>query len=105
MKKAMTEYISVLSDSNFDILEKIMEKKYQKFLALYWMLKDYSDYVYSLRYKDTDDNNLEIEVELSGVKVDKVVEDLQESINDDNCLILINNKKNKINIEITKEEY
>jgi hypothetical protein len=103
MKKTMTEYISALSTNSFDILESIIEKKYQKFITLYWMLKDYSDNIFSLKYKDTKDQVLKIEVELSGIDIDKVMSDLHDSISDD-CSVLIYNEKKKIHIEITKEE-
>lgn len=103
MKKTMTDYISALSANSFEILEKIFVKKYQKFLAFYWMLKDYSEYIFSLQYKDTNDNILKIEVELSGIDMDEVMSNLHESVSSD-CGILIYNKKKKIFIEITKDE-
>jgi hypothetical protein len=99
----MTDYISALSANSFEILEKIFVKKYQKFLAFYWMLKDYSEYIFSLQYKDTNDNILKIEVELSGIDMDEVMSNLHESVSSD-CGILIYNKKKKIFIEITKDE-
>lgn len=103
MKKTMTEYISALSANSFEILEKIFEKKYQKFLAFYWMLKDYSDYIFSLQYKDTDDDVLKIEVGISGVDIDNVMSNLHNSISSE-CNVLIYNKKKKIYVEITKDE-
>jgi hypothetical protein len=99
----MTEYISALSENNFEILEKIIQKKYRKFTAMYWMLKEYSNHVAALKYKDTDNDVLEIEVTLSGVNIDTVMENLQSSMPDD-FSILIWNEKKKIHIEITKEE-
>lgn len=103
MKKTMTEYISALSGSNCDVLEKIIDKKYRKFITLYWLLKEYSNYISVLKYKDTADDILKIEVQLNGVDIDSVMENLQSNIPVD-LSVLIYNEKKKIHIEITKDE-
>jgi hypothetical protein len=103
MKKTMTEYISVLSDNDFLVLEDIIGNKYRKFLTLYWMLKDYSDYIYSLKYKESKHDILKIEVCFSNIKTEKVLNKLHKKI-PDNYTILIYDKKEKIYIEISKEE-
>ena len=53
MKKSMPEYIKALSDDKFEILQEIFENKYFKFLQLYWLIRQYSDYISSLKYKST----------------------------------------------------
>ena len=101
MKKSMPEYISALSNNDFSILENIIEYKYQKFLTLYWLMKEYSDYISGLKYEDAPNDILKIEVTLSNIDIDKVMKKLQKNITED---ILICNSKKKIRIEITKDE-
>lgn len=101
MKKSMPEYISALSNNDFSIFENIIENKYQKFLTLYWLLRDYSDYISALKYEEANNNILKIEVTLSNIDIDKVMIDLQENITGD---ILICNYKKKIRIEVTRDE-
>ena len=67
----MVEYISVLSENKIDLLEEIIKHKYKKFTELYWMLKDYSNYISSLKYKSTKKEILKIEVKFSGIDVEK----------------------------------
>lgn len=103
MKKSMPEYISALSDNNYEILEEIMEKKFHKFRQLYWLIKDYSDYTSSLSYKVTKHDVLKVDMTLEKLKVEKVMEKLSDSI-PDGANILIWNDKKVIHIEISKNE-
>jgi len=103
MKKSMTEYISVLSDNDYSVLEDIIGNKYRKFVASYWMLKEYSDYIYSLKYKESKYEVLKIEVGIANIKTEKVINKLRKSV-PDKFSVLIYDKKEKIYIEITREE-
>ena len=100
----MTEYMNVLSENNFDILEEIIRDKYRKFTSLYWMLKEYSDFITSMKYKSSKHEVLKIELKLSGIKTEDVLLRLQDSIPAGEEQILIWNEKKVIHIEITREE-
>ena len=39
----MPAYITELSDNDFEVLEEIFIEKYNKFIHLYWLLKEYSE--------------------------------------------------------------
>lgn len=104
MKKSMTDYISALTESDFSKLEEIIEDKYKKFLTMYWLLKDQSELINSLKYNDSDKNILKITISLlSDNDIDTVVCNLQANIPKDGSVVISSVKK-KIHIEITKDE-
>ncbi len=103
MKKSMSEYVTALSDNNFDILEEIFTNKYRKFVQLYWLINGYSDYITSLSYKETKKEILKVDLTLTKLKVNNVMEELSKSIPDDSDILIWNEKK-IIHIEITKNE-
>ena len=93
MKKTMVEYISVLSENKMDLLEEIINHKYKKFTELYWMLKEYSNYISSLKYKSTKKEILKIEVKFSGIDVEKILTDLNNSIPEGSSALIWNKGK------------
>lgn len=99
----MVEYASALSDNKFDILKELIQKKYKKFVYLYWLLKDFSDNIAQLKYKNSSHDLLKIEVKISGLNIDEVMHTLVEQVEEEES-VLIWNEKNRIHIEITKEE-
>lgn len=103
MKKSMTEYMSTLSENNMDILENIIQHKYRKFIALYWMLRDYSDYLVSLKYKETNHDSLKIEFRVANININDVVNGLLSSV-DDSVQVDVKKGKNSITLDIQKEE-
>lgn len=104
MKKTIPEFIKALSDNDFEVLEEIFLKKYRKFISVYWIIKDYADYIISLKYnKKTDSNILKISMGLTKVDVEKVLQKISKKVeNKDNVLVW--NEKNTIHIQITREE-
>lgn len=103
MKKNMPEYITTLSDNNYEILEEIFEDKYHKFTQLYWLLKEYSDSITSLKYKSTDKDVLKIHMTVEGLDNDEVVDEIRNNIGED-CNVDIWNDGDIIHIKITKDE-
>lgn len=103
MKKSMVEYASALSDNKFDILKELIQKKYKKFVYLYWLLKDFSDNIAQLKYKNSSHELLKIEVKISGLNIDDVMNTLMDQVEEEES-VLIWNEKNRIHIEITKDE-
>ena len=104
MKKSMTSYLYALSESEYDILHEIVGFKYRKFKQIYWLLREYSDYIVALKYKEkTEKNRLKIIITLSGINVKNVAKSLQACTkDDDNATITLD--KDKITIELIKEE-
>lgn len=101
MKKSIPEYIKVLSGNDFDVLEEIFIDKYSQILDLYWLISDYSDFVVSMKYKKTKKDVLKIELVLAKISVNKVLEDISESICEHDNVVVWNEKK-VIHIEISK---
>ena len=99
----MVEYASALSDNKFDILKELIQKKYKKFVYLYWLLKDFSDNIAQLKYKNSSHELLKIEVKISGLNIDDVMNTLMDQVEEEES-VLIWNEKNRIHIEITKDE-
>ena len=58
MKQNMPEYITVLSNNNYDVFEEIFLDKYEKFIELFWLIKNFSDNTKTLKYKTTKKNIL-----------------------------------------------
>lgn len=99
----MTEYMSTLSENDIDILQSIIQYKYRKFIELYWMLRDYSDFLVSLKYKETHHDSLKIEFKVANINIDDVVNGLLSSV-DNSDEVDIQKGKNTITIIIQKEE-
>ena len=99
----MPEYIAILSESDFTILEEIFEEKFSKFQEVYWLIRDYSDYITSLKYKKTKKEKLKIEFTLAKLDVAKVVNQINSKITDDSNIFVTTEGK-IIKIEITKDE-
>lgn len=102
MKKSMPEYLSALSDNNFEVLEEIIDEKFNEFRQLYWLISDYSDYITSLSYKERKNDSLKVDLTLTKLKIDKVMQQLSEAVQDD-ARVLIRNEKKVIHIEIRKK--
>lgn len=103
MKKSMPEYIATLSDNDFDILEEIFLDKYDKFLNVYWLIRDYSDYITTLKYKKTSKETLKIEFTVTKLSVDKVINEINSNIKSDSNVEVSKDSK-IIKIKITKDE-
>lgn len=103
MKQSLPEYLFFLSGNDYDILEEIFDFKYRKFIRFFWLIRDYSEYITSLSYKTSKKDSLKIEITITKLKPDKMMESLKKNIKDTDD-ILITNKGKLIKIEIRKEE-
>ena len=105
MKKSMTDYLYALSENSYDILYEIISEKYRKFIRIYWLLKEFSDNIIMLKYKEkTEKEKLKISVSFSGINANDVADKLRSCITDsDEIQIGVN--KNNIDIEIYKVEF
>ena len=93
MHSSMPAYITELSDNDFDILEEIFIDKYQKFIQLYWLLKEYSNNIARLQYNNSDKNELNISMKVVNIKPDVIISELSENIDDGDDIKIYNNKK------------
>lgn len=101
----MTNYLYALSEDDADVLFDIISFKYRKFIHLYWLLKDYSENITSLRYKDkTDKNTLLIHVTFSGIESKLVLKILKKSVKKDEDVMIDLHGKDGLRIELKKEE-
>lgn len=103
MKKSMPEYITTLSENDFEILEEIFIDKYDKFLNVYWLIRDYSDYITTLKYKKTSKETLKIEFTVAKLSVDKVINEINSNVKADSGIEVSKDSK-IIKIKITKDE-
>lgn len=104
MKKNMVEFISVMSNNDVSVLDHIIEHKYRKFTKLYWLLKDFSDFIASLKYNESEENTLKLEILVSKkLDVDKMIRCIKANSSEE-YPVIIRNKRNKITIEITQDE-
>lgn len=103
MKKSMPEYMKVLSDDDYEIMEELFTEKYRKFTELYWLIRDFSDYITSLRYKKTKKDILKITMTLTKIDIDQVMGLIDEKI-ESNDHVSVWNEKKVIHIEIHKDE-
>ena len=106
MKKSITDYLYALSDDSYETLYEIMNNNYRKFIRIYWLLKDYSDFITFLKFKEkTDKDRLRIDVTFSGIdNVNKLAGKLRTCI-DTSEEIYIDVHKNIIEIDIIKREF
>lgn len=106
MKKSITDYLYALSEADFDNLKDIMSDKYRKFIRVYWLLKDYSDNITFLKYKEkSNKDKLKISVTFSGINdIESLANNLRTCI-DASEEIHIEVHKNNIDIDIFKSEF
>lgn len=94
MKKSMTNYLYALSEDDMDVLYEIIAMKYRKFIRLYWLLKDFSDNIIKLKYKEkTELNVLKIVVVFSNIDVDKICKKLNSNLDDSDNITIESTKK------------
>ena len=76
----MPEYISILSEYNYDVFEEIFLDKYEEFIEMYWLIRNFSDNTKSLKYKTTKKDVLKIELEVENIEVKKVLNKIKKEI-------------------------
>ena len=105
MKQSMTDYLYALSENRYEVLYEIISTKYRKFIRVYWLLKDYSDNITMLKYKEkSDKDKLKITVSFSGIDVESVADKLRLCI-DNSDEVKISVHKDEIDISIHRDEF
>lgn len=103
MKKSMLDYISVLTEEDYDVLEEIISNKYKKFVTLYWILREFSNYIAMLQYKKSSHDSLMIQIRFAGTNIDGLIKLLKiEASKYQNVVVSTDNRL--INLSITKDE-
>ena len=101
----MIEYLSSMSNNDFDKLESIIKNHYRKFLRFYHVLRDYSEECKAFEYEFTSKNKLEAVIKFKkGTDIDDIVSNIQKSLDDNNYEGNIKSKNNKVKIIIELEE-
>lgn len=103
MKSNIPEFVKVISENDYEIFEKLFTKKYKKFRKLYWLVRDYSKNIVTLKYKDTEDDTLKITMTLANVDVKKVLEKMKKKVHNSKSVKIWNEKK-VIHIKINNDE-
>lgn len=103
MKQSIPEYISALSDNDFEVLEEIFCEKYSQMIELYWLIRGYSNITTSLTYDKNSSESLKIEMTLIDGKPKDIVNEITSNIEDDSKASVWNVGK-VIHIEIMKDE-
>ena len=102
MRNSLVEYVRNMSNDDYDILTEIIDRKYRKFIKLYFLLEEYSEDIKSLDYHQTEDNLLKIDLKVSKGSIKDLFEMLTSNNNNEN--ILISSHKSYIHIEIYEDE-
>jgi hypothetical protein len=104
MKKSMTAYLYALTEDSYDDLYDIISTKYRKFKRAYQLLKEYSDNIIMLKYKEkTEKDKLKITVTFASIDVEKIANKLRSQIIDSDE-VYIEVDKNDIDISIHGSE-
>ena len=93
MHNSMPDYITELSGNDFEVLEEIFVDKYNKFIHLYWLLKEYSENISELHYNSSGKDELNISVKVVNVKPSTFMEELSDSIDNSEAITIWNNKR------------
>lgn len=79
MKQSLSEYASSLANSDIDVLEDLISKKYRKFIKFFALIRDFSEYIQKLDYEFDADDVLSVKITFSK-QVD--LDDKKELISD-----------------------
>lgn len=105
MKKSMIDYISVLTEKDYDTLEDIISNKYKKFITLYWILRDFSSYIAMLQYKKSSPDTMSIVIRFAGPDVLKLIKLLESEVSKYENVYIDNLDNGYIRIVIEEDEY
>ena len=81
MKASLSEYMKQLSGNELSILEEVISKKYRKFMNFFNLVREYSNFIESLKYNFTDMNSLDIELNMKNSKKCEIRKELIEELN------------------------
>ena len=102
----MIDYMNTICEKDFRKIKKIIDHKFRKFRSFYWLLKDYSENIYKIRYyDDTDIDTFRIDVSVSGKSGSELAKILLENVDEEEAdSITITYDEEIVSIEIYREE-
>ena len=104
MKKSMIDYISVLTEEDYDTLEDIIANKYKKFVTLYWILREFSSYIAMLQYKKSSPETMNIQIRFAGTDVLKLIKLLESEVSKYDNVLMDKYDGGIVNLLIEKDE-
>lgn len=104
MKKSMMNYISVLTEEDYDTLEDIIANKYKKFVTLYWILREFSSYIAMLQYKKSSPDTMSIQIRFAGTDVLKLIKLLETEVSKYENVFLDNYDNGYVHLLIEQDE-
>lgn len=105
MKKNLPDFISTLSGYQFDILDELFTDKYAECIEMYWIIRNYTDYISELVYEQKKRAlSLNLTVKLKGIKSDTFLENIKDTIPDTCTCKFDDQGKNIIGISIRKKK-
>ena len=92
MERNIPSYAAALAENNLEVLEDIITNRYIEFIDFYWMLREYTEFIDSIKMKERKDG-LKIGIQISKLNINDVIENLESNVpKKSNCEI---EKKNK----------
>ena len=79
MERNIPSYALALAENNLEVLEDIITNRYIEFIDFYWMLRDYTEYISSVKMKERKEG-LKISIKISMLDLDEVVTNLKLNI-------------------------
>jgi hypothetical protein len=76
MERNIPSYAAALAENNLEVLEDIIANRYIEFIDFYWMLKEYTEFIDSLKMKEKKDG-LKIGIHMSKLNINDVIENLE----------------------------
>lgn len=105
MKEDLVEYICALSNNNYDILEEIMIKKYNKFINFFELVRDYGTEIVKLKYNLSDENTLDVTITMRGNVKKDVKCEMKEKLESMGYTVETEIIKRKLTVRITYDEH
>ena len=91
MERSIPSYANALAESNLEVLEDIITNRYIEFIDFYWMLREYTEFIGSVKLKEKKEG-LKIGIKFSRLNIKDVEKNLK------------NNVPKKTNCEIEKKD-
>lgn len=105
MKANLPDFISTLSENQFEILDELITDKYAECIEMYWMIRNYADYITELTYNQKKHSvSLNLTVKLKGIKSKTFLETIGDKV-PDHCICKFTDEgKNNISVAIRKKK-
>ena len=79
MERNIPSYASTLAENNLEVLEDIISNRYIEFIDFYWMLREYTEFISSIKLKEKKEG-LKIGIKFSRINSKDVEENLKNTI-------------------------